>query len=72
MYWVVCGLTTYTSEGSQTWKSTRWLPTFALDEHMLGITGDDHAQQLARAIVDPLGRFDSADVQLHVWRTEHP
>lgn len=39
------------------WTSSRQVPTFFLDGDVQGITSEDHAERIAKTIVDPFGRF---------------
>lgn len=37
------------------WTSSIGVPTFYLDVDVQGIVSDDHAERIARRVVDPLG-----------------
>lgn len=37
------------------WRSSIGVPTFFLDIDVQGIVNDDHAEKIARKVVDPLG-----------------
>lgn len=39
------------------WTKTRQVPTFYLDETVQGITGKDHAEELALEVLDPTGNL---------------
>lgn len=40
------------------WTSTRQVPTFYLDESVQGIVSAEHAEQIARGIIDPFGEYE--------------
>jgi len=41
-----------------TWRSSVEVPTFLLDGDQLGIISEDHAERIARKVVDPTGSLD--------------
>lgn len=43
----------YTRDGG--WTGYRHVPTFYLDARVQGILNADHAEQIARSILDPFG-----------------
>lgn len=44
-----------TDAHGQVWTSSTGVPTFFLDIDVQGIVNDEHAEQIARKVVDPLG-----------------
>lgn len=49
---------TITNTTADEWMTTRQVPTFYLDEAVQGIVSAEHAERIARSIIDPFGVFD--------------
>lgn len=46
------------------WKHSKQIPTFLLDEHVLGICSEAHAAEIATAIINP-----NSDPHIEVYAT---
>lgn len=44
------------------WTATRSIPTFVLDSSIQGVVDVEHAEKIARSIIDPFGRLASVSV----------
>lgn len=49
------------------WLSVIHVPTFALSADLLGIVSEEHAAEIAREVINPLG----GDVDIHVTATKY-
>lgn len=55
-YAVQCQVVSETKDSNGTvWTSSNGVPTFFLDIDVQGIVSDEHAESIARKVVDPLG-----------------
>jgi len=50
--------------GDREWRGSRQVPTFYLDEATQGIVSPDHAERIAREIIDPLNEIPAE--RIHV------
>ena len=50
------------------WTGTRQVPTFFLDARTQGIVCEDHAERIARQIIDPLGVIGDARIYVTAVR----
>jgi hypothetical protein len=54
MYAITAQVLTYDTDANAiTWRGSRQIPTFYLDETVQGITDERHATRIAREIIDP-------------------
>jgi hypothetical protein len=54
MYAITAQVETYDTDANAiTWRGSRQLPTFYLDENVQGIRDERHATRIARQILDP-------------------
>jgi hypothetical protein len=49
---------TVSEENKDGWISTRQVPTFYLDEAVQGIVSADHAERIARDVINPFGLYE--------------
>lgn len=45
-------------------KTVKHLPTFFLNEHLQGITSENHARKIALEIVNPDGHYDAVNISV--------
>ncbi len=64
--WAVCAtlMKKIPSEHGGYWWRTHQIPTFYLDENVQGIVNKDHAEKIARTIIDPCGVADQIFVSV--------